>query len=215
MLREIAADVRATAEQIVRSALAPRVAAAMAKVPRHEFVPSAAQSAAYVNAPLPIGHGQTISQPYIVAAMTDLAQVGEGDTVLEVGTGCGYQAAVLAELVDRVYSIEWVPELAHDAAERLARLGYANVEVRVGDGCAGWPEHAPFDAVVVTAAARGVPQPLIAQLAEGRRMVIPLEGGFFGQDLSVIERGAGGRVEQRKLLPVRFVSLRQGASEGR
>jgi len=215
MLREVAADVRDTAEQIGHSALAPRVMAAMAKVPRHEFVPEALRSSAYVNAPLPIGHGQTISQPYIVAAMTELAEVDEGDTVLEVGTGCGYQSAVLAELAERIYSIEVVPELAHQAAERLARLGYANVEVRVGDGCAGWPEHAPFDAIVVTAAARELPPPLIAQLKRGCRMVIPLESGLFGQDLSVIERGADDRVEQRKLLPVRFVSLRQEALEER
>jgi protein-L-isoaspartate(D-aspartate) O-methyltransferase len=213
MLNEIAADVRGTAEQIGRFTLAPPVTAAMAKVPRHEFVPQAAQSAAYYNIPLPIGHGQTISQPYIVAAMTELAEVGEGDTVLEVGTGCGYQTAVLAELVEWVYSIEVVPDLGRQAAERLARLGYSNVSVRVGDGCAGWPEHAPFDAIVVTAAAREVPPPLIAQLKRGRRMVIPVESGFYGQELSVIERDAGDRVEQRKLLPVRFVSLKGGSPE--
>jgi protein-L-isoaspartate(D-aspartate) O-methyltransferase len=139
--------------------------------------------------------------------------VGEDDVVLEVGTGCGYQAAVLAELAWRVYSIEVVPELAEQARERLARLGYANVEVRAGDGWQGWPEHAPFDAIVVTAAAEEVPPPLLAQLGPGGRMVIPVGGGFFGQQLVVVERDAEGEVEIRDVLPVRFVPLRHSSAD--
>jgi protein-L-isoaspartate(D-aspartate) O-methyltransferase len=208
MVREIEAEVRETVGWIGRAALDPCVIAAMERVPRHEFVPPSQSAAAYANTPLPIGHGQTISQPYIVAVMSELAQLGEDDVVLEVGTGCGYQSAVLAQLARRVYTIEVVAELAQQARERLARLGYSSVEVRTGDGWEGWPEHAPFDAIVVTAAAEEVPPPLIAQLAAGGRMVIPVGDGFFAQELVVIERDAREGLKTRGVLPVRFVPLR-------
>lgn len=213
MVRDIEAEVRETVSWIGRSALAPRVITAMKRVPRHAFVPPSQSAAAYANTPLPIGHGQTISQPYIVAVMTELARVGEDDVVLEVGTGCGYQSAVLAELARQVYSIEVVPELAEQARERLARLGYTNVEVRAGDGRKGWPERAPFDAIVVTAAAEEVPPLLLAQLGPDGRLVIPVGGGFFGQELVVVERDVEGEVETRDVLPVRFVPLRHASAE--
>jgi protein-L-isoaspartate(D-aspartate) O-methyltransferase len=213
MLRAIEADVRATAGSIGKSRLAPRVMAAMAKVPRHEFVPAALRDAAYDNRPLPIGKGQTISQPYIVALMTDLAELDAGDSVLEVGTGSGYQAAVLAELAAKVRSIEIVADLGRDAGERLRRLGYANVECRIGDGYAGWPEAGPFDAILVTAAAPHVPQPLVDQLKVGGRLVIPVAHGPFGEDLLVLRKRADGGIDERRVLPVRFVPL-TGAGSG-
>lgn len=206
MVSEIAAEARDTAEYTGRAAFHPRVMAAMAKVPRHEFVPPAEESYAYINNALPIGHGQTISQPYIVALMTDLLDPQPPHRVLEVGTGSGYQAAILAELVQRVYSIEVIPELAEEARERLARLGYANVIVRAGDGYAGWPEQAPFDGVIVTAAAAAVPKPLLAQLRNGGRMVIPV-GSRLGQNLLLIEKSGSGEISERNLLPVAFVPL--------
>ena len=206
MVAEIAAEARDTAEYTGRAAFQPRVMAAMAKVPRHEFVPPAEESYAYINNALPIGHGQTISQPYIVALMTDLLDPQPTHRVLEVGTGSGYQAAILAELVQRVYSIEVIPELAEEARERLARLGYANVIVRAGDGYAGWPEEAPFDGIIVTAAAATVPKPLLAQLRNGGRMVIPA-GSRLGQNLFLIEKSASGEISERNLLPVAFVPL--------
>ncbi len=182
MVAEIAREVVETRHWLGKAALDPRVMAAMARVPRHEFVPEESLDRAYENRPLKIGHGQTISHPYIVAAMTDLAAVGASDRVLEAGTGCGYQAAVLAELAGDVYSIEVVPQLAERAAERLSRLGYTNVQLRRGDGAKGWPEYAPFDAIVVTAAAfRQVPPALIEQLAVGGRLVIPVERAGRGQ----------------------------------
>ena len=206
MVAEIAAEARDTAEYTGRAAFQPRVMAAMAKVPRHEFVPPAEESYAYINNALPIGHGQTISQPYIVALMTDLLDPQPTHRVLEVGTGSGYQAAILAELVQRVYSIEVIPELAEEARERLTRLGYANVIVRAGDGYAGWPEEAPFDGIIVTAAAATVPKPLLAQLRNGGRMVIPV-GSRLGQNLYLIEKSASGEISKRNLLPVAFVPL--------
>lgn len=215
MIEEVSAEVAATAHLLGRDALDQRTAAALGRVPRHEFVPSEHLEAAYVNRPLPIGYGQTISQPYIVAAMTDLAQVSPDDRVLEVGTGCGYQAAVLAELAAQVYTIETVPELAHDAAERLRRLGYENIKVRQGDGGLGWPERAPFAAILVTAAATKVPPKLVEQLAPGGRLVIPVERGGLGsrlrlgrvQDLMLLTKDSAGRVVETNLLPVAFVSL--------
>ena len=182
-----------------------RVLGAMERVPRHRFVPRGEVPAAYDDTPLPIGFGQTISQPYIVAFMTQAAEVAPGDTVLEIGTGSGYQAAVLAEQVGRagaVYSIEIVPELAARARATLAGLGYANVHMRAGDGYRGWPEHAPYDAVVVTAAPDHVPPALVAQLAPGGRLVIPV--GLAEQELLVISRNARG-IETRRTIPVRFV----------
>jgi len=188
--------------------------AAIAKVPRHELVPESRRGEAYEDRPLPIGEGQTISQPFIVALMTALAAPDRDDVVLEVGTGSGYQAAVLAELVAKVYTIEIVEPLARKAAADLARLHYDNVVTRIGDGYAGWPEHGPFDAIVVTAAAPEVPQPLIDQLkpVEGR-LVIPVDSGGY-QDLLVLSKSADGKVERRMVIPVRFVPLTGKARDG-
>lgn len=182
------------------------VLAAMAKVPRHRFVPQAMRSLAYGDHPLPIGSGQTISQPYIVALMTEWGEVKPGDRVLEVGTGSGYQAAVLAEITPRVYSIELRPELAREAAARLQSLGYTQVQVRSGDGYLGWPEAAPFDAILVTAAAPRVPPALAEQLKEGGRLVIPL-GSPDGAQTLVRLRKTQGKLKEEDSLPVRFVPL--------
>lgn len=184
-----------------------RVLAVMSRVHRHAFVPAEQRSRAYKNTPLPIGYGQTISQPYIVAVMTDLLELDGDEVVLEVGTGSGYQAAILAQLVEELYTIEIVEPLARRATERLARLGYGNVTTRLGDGYYGWEEKAPFDAVIVTAAASHVPPPLIAQLKPGGRMVIPVGTWFFTQQLMLVEKDERGRVTTRQLLPVRFVPL--------
>lgn len=184
----------------------PRVLAAMGKVPRHRFVPEALASMAYRDHPLPIGGGQTISQPYIVALMSQWADVKPRDTVLEVGTGSGYQAAVLAELTDRVFSIEIRPDLARQAAAHLKELGYDQVRVKSGDGYLGWPEAAPFDAILVTAAASQVPPNLKEQLKEGGRLVIPLQGPGGGQTLVRWRKVQGNLVEETSL-PVRFVPL--------
>ena len=183
---------------------------AMMRVERHEFVPEKSRSQAYRNHPLPIGHGQTISQPYIVAVMTDLVKITPNNTVLEIGTGSGYQAAVLAELVERVYSIEIVEPLAQQVKERLARLGYANITTRLGDGYYGWEEHAPFDSIIVTAAASHVPPPLVTQLKPGGRMVIPVGGPFQVQFLLLIEKDLQGEVTSRQIAAVRFVPLTGG-----
>ncbi|MFI4988370.1 MAG: protein-L-isoaspartate(D-aspartate) O-methyltransferase, partial [Alphaproteobacteria bacterium] len=207
---EIAEEGRTTGSYLGKSELSPRLMAALAKVPREAFVPAAAAARAYDNAPLPIGQGQTISQPYIVAVMSDVLELRPADVVLEVGTGCGYQAAVLAELVAKVYSIEVVPELAESAARRLKDLGYRNVEVRLGDGALGWPQHAPFDGIIVTAAARAVPEALIAQLKVGRRLVIPVGEAGERQQLMVIEKRADGGVNERVMLPVAFVPMTGG-----
>jgi protein-L-isoaspartate(D-aspartate) O-methyltransferase len=197
----------AQAHELGREELDYSVLAAMHRVPRHAFVPTALHDQAYENWPLPIGYGQTISQPYIVALMTDLLAVDSDDIVLEVGTGSGYQAAVLAELTAHVYTIEIVKPLARQAAKRLAELGYANVSTRIGDGYQGWPSHAPFDAIIVTAGADHVPPPLIRQLKPGGKMIIPVDSGLFSQDLTLVEKMPSGAVETRKLLPVRFVPL--------
>lgn len=183
----------------------PAVLDAMRAVPRHEFVPPELRSAAYRNRPLPIGHGQTISQPYIVGLMTDLLEPEPGDRVLEIGTGSGYQAAVLAEIVDSVFTIEIIRPLATSARERLRRLGYGNVAARHGDGYFGWPERAPFDGIVVTAAAAHIPPPLIEQLAPGARMVIPVGPPFRVQRLMLVEKRPDGSVRQRSIAPVQFV----------
>jgi protein-L-isoaspartate(D-aspartate) O-methyltransferase len=177
---------------------------AMRKVPRHLFVPPEVASQAYADHPLPIGHGQTISQPYIVAFMTEALDLDKGDTVLEVGTGSGYQAAVLAEIASRVYTIEIVEPLAEEAGARLKDLGYDNVEVRAGDGYQGWPEAAPFDAIMVTAAAPRIPEPLKEQLTDGGRLILPV--GDEWQELVVVTR-RGDRFEPKRVLPVRFVPM--------
>ena len=207
MIREIEADVRATRRHTGRSQLDEQVMAAMAGVPRHEFVDPELRRRAYDNRPLPIGHGQTISQPYIVALMTDLLELGEGATVLDIGTGSGYQAAILAEIAARVYSIEIIPELGREAAERLARLGYDNVEVRVGDGYFGWPEQAPFDGILIAAAIDEIPQPLVDQMKRGSRLVLPHGDPARSQDLLVLEKTLDGQLERRSIIPVRFVPL--------
>ena len=207
MMEEIAALMRETRAETGRAALSGSVAAAMAKVPRHEFVPDSERRNAYANRPLPIGLGQTISQPYIVALMTELMEVRPGDRVLEVGTGSGYQAAVLAELAGAVYTIEIVEPLAREAAERLNKLGYRNVTAKTGDGYRGWPEHAPFDSIMVTAAPREVPQPLIDQLKAGGRLVVPVGGQAAGQTLLLIEKRPDGSISRRSILAVRFVPL--------
>lgn len=194
-------------EQIVaRGVKDPEVLAAMATVPRHEFVPPGEADQAYADHPLPIGFGQTISQPYIVALMTELLDVQPGDRVLEIGTGSGYQAAVLAEITDRVYTVEIIPELATAAAERLERLGYGAIAVRSGDGYFGWPENAPFDEIIVTAAPDHVPPPLLRQLAEGGRLVIPVgpPGGY--QTLWRITK-RDGEVVSENITGVLFVPL--------
>ncbi len=185
----------------------PRVLDALRAVPRHEFVPVAEQALAYADRPLPIGHDQTISQPYIVALMTELLAVQPGQRILEIGTGSGYQAAVLAELTPYVYSIEIVEPLATAARERLERLGYRTVQVRAGDGYQGWPEHAPFDGVIVTCAPDAVPAPLWEQLAPGGRIVIPLGRPWSDQRLVVLTKRPDGSRESREVLPVRFVPM--------
>jgi protein-L-isoaspartate(D-aspartate) O-methyltransferase len=207
----------AAREQMVRRQLAargvrdPRVLDAMGRVPRHELVPPELRDEAYEDRPLPIGHGQTISQPYVVAAMSEALRLEGGERVLEVGTGSGYQAAVLGLLAREVYTIEIVAPLAERAAQDLERLGYANVHVRQGDGYRGWPEHAPFDAIMVTAAPDHVPQPLLDQLALGGRLVLPV-GDTLGQELVLVTRGPEG-FERKELLPVRFVPM-TGEAEG-
>ena len=177
---------------------------AMRKVPRHLFVPPAERYLAYADRPLPIGAGQTISQPYIVAYMTEAARLSPGEKVLEIGTGSGYQAAVLGEIAGSVYSIEIIPQLAEQAQTVLAELRYTNVSVKSGNGYLGWPEHAPFDAILVTAAPEQVPQALVDQLALGGRMVIPV--GAYDQEMLIIEKTPDGVVE-RRTIPVRFVPM--------
>jgi protein-L-isoaspartate(D-aspartate) O-methyltransferase len=210
MIQTIEEHAQSATDALGRDYIDPRVLAVMDQVPRHEFVSSWQEDAAYDDRPLPIGHGQTISQPFIVALMTDMLEVGPEAVVLEVGTGSGYQAAVLARLVQDVHTIEIIPELAQAAEERLARLGYDNVRTSTGDGYYGAPDAAPFDAIVVTAAANQVPPPLIQQLKPGGRMVIPVGGGFALQHLMLVEKEADGGVRTRQTLPVRFVPLTRG-----
>ncbi len=210
LIGEIDAMYAATRAETGRAAMSPAVRAAMARVERHRFVPASERERAYGNYPLPIGAGQTISQPYIVALSTDLIDPQPGQTVLEIGTGSGYQAAVLAEIVGQVYSVELIEDLGRSAAKRLAAAGYANVEVRIGDGYAGWPEKAPFDGIVVTAAAPQVPPALVDQLKPGGRMVIPVGASHAAQELLVLTKRADGGVDQKRVLPVRFVPLVPG-----
>jgi len=190
---------------VARGVRDARVLAAMREVPRHLFVDGAHQAEAYEDHPLPIAGNQTISQPYIVALMTELLDLQPGDRVLEIGTGSGYQSAVLSRLAREVYSIEIVPELARASSERLRQLGFTNVTVKEGDGYRGWPEHAPFDGIVVTAAPPRIPEPLLDQLAPGGRMVIPV-GDFF-QELKVFTKDKNGKVTEKDILPVRFVPM--------
>ena len=187
----------------------PATLRAMGSVKRHLFVPETSAADAYEDRPLPIGYGQTISQPYIVAYMTALIQPRKGHRVLEIGTGSGYQAAILAELVQRVFTVEIIPGLGSKARERLAGLGYRNVEVRIADGYDGWAEQGPFDAIVVTAASEHIPPPLIRQLKDGGRMVIPVGSPFLVQTLTLVTK-RGGEITTAQLMPVRFVPFRRG-----
>jgi len=207
MVNEIEEMVRDTSDYLGKSSLSQRVIQAMSSVPRHEFVPVSYQSMAYDNQPLPIGEDQTISQPYIVALMTDLADIEPGSKVLEVGTGSGYQAAILAELAAEVYTIEIIPALGERARVTLDRLGYKNVTVRIGDGYHGWMEQEPFDAILVTAAPEQVPQSLIDQLKPGGILVIPVGSAYRTQSLKVLEKQADGSIKTRDVLPVGFVPL--------
>lgn len=207
MLRDIGREVELTRRLIGRDWLDERVMEAMEKVPRHVFVDPGMLPYAYDNGPLPIGYGQTISQPYIVALMTDLAGILPDSRVLEVGTGSGYQTAILAELAAEVYSIEIIPALAHSAAERLKTLGYRNIRTQLADGYHGWPEYAPFDAILVTAAAPELPQPLLDQLKAPGRLVIPVGVPFLGQELQLLEKDQRERISIRTVLSVAFVPL--------
>jgi protein-L-isoaspartate(D-aspartate) O-methyltransferase len=212
LVRGIERDVARTGEYLGTDRLDPAVIRAMRTVPREEFVPPRLRAQAYLDSPLPIGSGQTISQPYIVAVMSHLAGVGAGDRVYELGTGSGYQAAVLGAMGVTVYSVEIVPELAERAAATLARLGYDEVHVRAGDGYLGWPEEAPFDAVVVTAAHPEIPRPLIDQLAVGGRLVMPVGGTDEIQQLTVLTKQPDGTLDTDELLPVRFVPVTRDRS---
>jgi len=209
MIAEVVADVVFLTPQIGKSALDSRVIDVMGRIPRHEFVPIELRAYSYINSPLPVGYGKTVSQPFIVALMTDLLEPRAGDTVLEVGAGVGYQAAILSELVKQVYSIDIIEELALDTRKRLRRLGYRNIEIGVGNGYYGWSEHAPYDKIMVTAAPDLIPAPLIAQLKPGGRMVVPT-GIPDRQQLMVLEKSADGRLATREVLPVRFSELEEG-----
>lgn len=210
LVRDIAQLTQQSAAETGRSKISPTVLAAMERTPRHRFVPEDQRRYAYHNRPLPIGYGQTISQPFVVALMTDLLEVKPGDRVLELGTGSGYQAALLAEMGMQVYSIEIVEPLATRASQTLATLYPHRVEVRHGDGYYGWEAHAPFDAIIVTAAASHVPPPLVRQLKPGGRMVIPLGTSFLIQQLVLVEKAADGHISSREITPVRFVPLTGG-----
>jgi protein-L-isoaspartate(D-aspartate) O-methyltransferase len=210
MVAEVVADAVFLTAQLGKAALDSRVIEVMGRIPRHEFVPVELQAYSYINSPLPVGYGKTVSQPFIIALMTDLLEPRAGDTVLEVGAGVGYQAAILSELVKQVYSIDIIEELAVETRRRLERLGYRNVEIGVGNGYYGWSAHAPFDKIIVTAAPDLIPPPLIAQLKPGGRMVIPT-GIPDKQQLVVLEKSADGRLATRDVLPVRFSELEEGA----
>src|SRR5882672_6987483 len=208
----IAAYAEMSADRVGRAGFSERVMAAMRKVPRHEFVPAELRHLAYIDSPLPIGYEKTISQPFIVALMTDLLDLKPADTVLEVGTGLGYQSAILAEFAQHVYSIELIEELALEARKRLVRQGYANIEIRIGDGRAGWPEHAPFDKIIVTAAPDLVPPTLIYQLKAGGKMIVPA-GLPDEQQLLLLDKDSRGLVSTKEILPVQF-SLLEDTEDG-
>jgi protein-L-isoaspartate(D-aspartate) O-methyltransferase len=207
MLNDIEMEVHLTRHLIGKNSFDDRVMAAMKNVPRHEFLPADLRYCAYDNGPAPIGSGQTISQPYIVALMSDLLNTKPSDIILEIGTGSGYQAAILSQLVQQVYSVEIIEDLAATARKRLNKLGYNNVEVRNDDGYFGWQEHAPYDGVIVTAAAPHIPPSLIDQLRPGARLVIPVGFPYSYQELMVVEKRANGEIETEKVLGVSFVPL--------
>jgi protein-L-isoaspartate(D-aspartate) O-methyltransferase len=210
MLRDIKMEVELTRHLIGKNSLDARVMAAMKQVPRHEFLPPDLRYLAYDNGPAPIGSGQTISQPYIVALMSDLLDTKPTDTILEIGTGSGYQAAILSKLVKQVYSIEIIEDLATKARNRLKRLDYSNVAVRNGNGYFGWQEHSPFDGIIVTAAAPYIPQPLIDQLRTGAKLVIPVGLPYSYQELMVVEKKANDEIDTQVILGVSFVPLVTG-----
>ena len=205
MVDVIKDDVHTTEKAINKKSFNKVVMQAMNTVPRHEFVPAGLRSQAYENRPLPIGHGQTISQPYIVALMTDLLEPQPDQRILEIGTGSGYQAAVLAQLVAQVYSIEIIEALGESSTQLLSQLGYDNVKTRIADGYNGWSQHAPFDGIIVTAAISHIPPPLVQQLKKGGRMIIPVGTRFQTQYLTLVEKDLQGKVTTRQLLPVIFV----------
>jgi len=207
MISDIEAGVRRTQHRIGRKALVPRVMQVMAEVPRDRFVPADLRAMAFDDGPLPIGHGQTISQPYIVALMTDLLKPEAGHSLLEIGTGSGYQAAILSCLCARVYTVERVKALGEAAASRLQAQGYHNIETRIGNGYAGWPEHAPYDGIIVTAAAPFIPPALIDQLGRGGRLVIPVGELHGRQELLLVEKDARGALHSKPVLGVAFVPL--------
>ncbi len=207
MLKVIAAHAQVSSEMTGRAVLAPRVVEVMGEVPRHEFVPEEYQAYAYEDGPLPIGHDKTISQPFIVALMVDLLDLNDKDTVLEVGTGLGYQAAVMSRLASKVYTMDIMQDLATDAVDRLKDpAGYDNVEVRIGNGYYGWLDYAPFDKIIVAAAPEHIPSPLVEQLKPGGRMVLPL-GTLDDQQLVVVEKDRAGEIKTHPILPVRFAQL--------
>jgi protein-L-isoaspartate(D-aspartate) O-methyltransferase len=205
LVAEVSQDILDTRAYIGKNTLDARVMRVLGSVERHRFVPAELRSQAYKNRPLPIGYGQTISQPYIVALMTDLLELEADDVVLEIGTGSGYQAAILSRLVSRVYSIEIIPELAESASGCLQRLGFANVEIRNADGYYGWPQHGPFDAIIVTAASSHIPPPLVQQLKPGGILMIPVGPPFQVQQLSMVRKSLDDELTTRQILPVRFV----------
>lgn len=207
MIKEMEIDMKGTDGVIGRQSFHKKVMDAMSKVPRHEFVQSHLKPFAYLNRPLPIGHGQTVSQPFIVALMTDLLEIDKGDTVLEIGAGSGYHSAVLAELAKEVYTIEIIKDLGEQARKRLRRLNYKNIRVRVADGYYGWDERSPFDAVIVTCAAGHIPPPLLKQLKPGGRMVIPIGGVYDVQMLMIVTKDVSGTIKTRQVIPVRFVPM--------
>ena len=213
MLDDIEREVRYTRKMIGKDAFTKKVMTAMEQVPRNEFVPNAYLDAAFENGPLPIGHGQTISQPYIVALMTDMLELEADDTVLEIGTGSGYQTAVLSQLCKQVYTIEYIPALADMARARLQRLGYDNIEAISGNGYDGWPEHAPYDGIIVTAAASHIPKPLIEQLKPGGRLVIPVGRPHLYQELTLVEKNKAGEINIKEVLGVAFVPLQGERNE--
>jgi protein-L-isoaspartate(D-aspartate) O-methyltransferase len=213
LIKELVAETAATADLTGRETLSPRLLAALSKVRREAFVPPSEAQLAYLNTPLPIGHGQTISQPFIVAIMTELLDLEPDDVVLEIGSGSGYQAAILAELARRVFGVELVLELADGARRALAEEGYQNVEIRCGDGNEGWPEHAPYDAIIVTAGAERVPPALLAQLKPRGRMIIPVGQYYATQRLVLIEKDEAGEIEQRDVMSVAFVPLVGGKKQ--
>jgi protein-L-isoaspartate(D-aspartate) O-methyltransferase len=213
LLDEIESEYKYTSGMTGKDTLDPRVKAAIANVPRDKFVPRAQIASAFYNGPLPIGHGQTISQPYIVAIMTDLLELEAGDVILEIGTGSGYQAAILAQLCKQVYTIEYVPALANMAKTHFEKLGYDNIETKTGNGFDGWPEHAPYDGIIVTAAATKIPWPLIEQLKPGGRMVIPVGKPYLHQELILVRKNEDGELDTRDILGVAFVPF-QGERDG-